>query len=159
MSKVIRFSVHCEVKWSTKSSHCVAPKLFLNKQLTEFILGRPMINNYISGDSADSLIIHHREIFLARNLNEIPWRLVSYSRHCLFHSHKLSNLGKEKNATRPSEYSVWSWLRPRSAEALCDIFKSLFFCWMVISEVLCTLNGWVNLNTCKTITPIDDSSV
>lgn len=34
-------------------------KLFLNKQLAEFILGRPVISNGISGDSTDSLIILH----------------------------------------------------------------------------------------------------
>lgn len=40
---------------------CAELKLFLNKQLTEFILGQPVINNGISGDGADSLIIHHRK--------------------------------------------------------------------------------------------------
>lgn len=150
--------VHSEIKWSTMNTPVAGLKLFLNKQLTEFILGRPVINNGISGASADSLIIlrtsHTR--FLVRNLNQIPWRLVSYSGNCLLHSHKLSNLRKEKNAARPSEHSVWSLQTPRSAEA-CVTFLSPF--WVIISEVLCTLNGWVNLNTCKTITPIDNSSV
>lgn len=43
---------------------CAGLKLFLNKQLTEFVLAWPMINNSISGDSADSLIILHKRYSL-----------------------------------------------------------------------------------------------
>lgn len=123
------------VKWSTVS--ILLCKLFLNKHLTEFILGRPLINTSISCDSADSLITHHRVLFLARNLNGIPYRLVSYVKDCLLQSSKPSSLGKEKNATRPSEYSVWSSQRPRPVEACVTFLSPFFFFFEWLSRRYC----------------------